>query len=82
MYVFILSYIHTKSSCCVAGIYVFVGTEFFYYVTNAVLYVNYRLQRLYLLGDYLSTECGLTGDFFGFQGFMLCQKRREMAMHV
>jgi len=33
--VFILSYNHTKSSGCVAGIYVFVGTEFCYYVTSS-----------------------------------------------
>ena len=49
----------------------------------AFLYINYKRQRLYWLGDLLIIGIRFTGRFvFGSQCFMLCKIRMEMAMNT
>jgi hypothetical protein len=57
--------------------------NFFLLRDLAILYINYRLQRLYWQGGLLIIRMRFTGRlFFVSQGFTLCQIRREMTMHA
>lgn len=81
IYVSVLSYIHTKiggfvAVICVRCVRILLLRDL------AVLHINYRLQRLYWLGDFLVIGILFAGRYFGSQVFMMCEIRREITIRV